>query len=635
MCEPSKVGTGSVYSDSQLAEALESLFCRYSGGCGHIYGWDHDHWSPDHTLSMLQKITGTVYLDYQTVVAPTIQELELSTSEFIRQHGPILNLQSVIQGSAPRMALAAEYKRASPSKGRIASEDHWIAGEQAVRYTLGGADIISCLTEPRWFQGTLLDLTEVRLQTQQHASPQRRPAVLRKDFVISQYMIAEAAAVGADTVLLIVAILPVALLQELMAYCQTLHMVPLVEVHTDAEFDIALSVGATVIGINNRNLHTFQLDLSTSERIAQRLSSLGRAFRPEDAASDGKDKISLCALSGMSTSQDVQRYRAAGISMCLIGESLMRSSDPAAAISSLCLDPADFEKVHNAASHCNTTITAMGSAAYTAGTQWIKVCGITNEEDALVACQAGANLIGIIFAEKSKRCVSSPETAKAIVQTVRRFGERSEGLKHPGLPNEKSNLSPILHIATSTSALVQGAKHRPMVVGVFQNQEMDFMRNMVNVCGLDMVQLHGNEGMAAANRSNFGGVPVIRVMDIVTDPTTGQAAENAVETILNSLTNDPSVILLDTSIKNAANGGGTGVSFDWSIAGRIQDAGVPVMIAGGLMPSNVADCIAQVRPFGVDVSSGVEDTPGRKDHSKVRAFVQSAKAASVEASKGF
>jgi indole-3-glycerol phosphate synthase/phosphoribosylanthranilate isomerase len=628
----SKVGTGSVYSDSQLKDALESLY-RISGEggfCDHIFGWND--WS-QHELSMLQKITATVHLDYNGVVSPTIQELEESANEFIQLHGSILSLHAVISSTMPRMALAAEYKRSSPSKGRIASEEHGNAGQQAVKYTLGGADIISCLTEPRWFQGTLADLTEIRLQTQQ-MSPQRRPAVLRKDFVVSQYMIAEAAAAGADTVLLIVAVLPVPLLRELMAYCRKVRMVPLVEIHTDAELDIALSVGATVIGINNRNLHTFQLDLSTSERIAERLSALGRTFRPEVESPD-EDKILLCALSGMSTCHDVQRYRTAGISMCLIGESLMRSSDPAAAIASLCLDPVDFEKLNSsAATDQSISATAMVSAAYTAGTQWIKVCGITNEEDALVACQAGANLIGIIFVAKSKRRVSSLEVAKGIVESVRRFGERSGVLECSGLPKE-SSLSPIQHIVTSTSALVQSAKHRPLVVGVFQNQEMDFIRSTVEVCGLDMIQLHGNEGMAAANRSNFGGIPVIRVMDIATDPTTGLAADNAMESILHFLTNDPSIILLDTSIKNAANGGGTGISFDWTIAGRIQDAGVPVMVAGGLTPENVSDCIAQVRPFGVDVSSGVEMEPGRKDHAKVRAFVQSAKAMSVESNKGF
>jgi phosphoribosylanthranilate isomerase len=129
---------------------------------------------------------------------------------------------------------------------------------------------------------------------------------------------------------------------------------------------------------------------------------------------------------------------------------------------------------------------------------------------------------------------------------------------------------------------------------------------------------------------------VIRVIDIAIDPRTGEAAENAVETILNSLTNDPSIILLDTSIKSDTNGGGgTGMVFDWTIASRIQDTGVPVMIAGGLTPTTVADCIRQVRPFGVDVSSGVELKPGKKDLEKVRTFVHTAKSTSVEANKGF
>jgi phosphoribosylanthranilate isomerase len=124
-------------------------------------------------------------------------------------------------------------------------------------------------------------------------------------------------------------------------------------------------------------------------------------------------------------------------------------------------------------------------------------------------------------------------------------------------------------------------------------------------------------------------------VDIAVDPETGETSSSAVSTLLETITNDPVAILLDTSIKGNKDGGGTGQAFDWSIAERVQAAGLPVIIAGGLTVESVQDCVGSIRPFGVDVSSGVESSPGRKDHDKVREFVQGARTAAREASKGF
>ena len=157
---------------------------------------------------------------------------------------------------------------------------------------------------------------------------------------------------------------------------------------------------------------------------------------------------------------------------------------------------------------------------------------------------------------------------------------------------------------------------------------------MVAECGLDLVQLHGSEGMAAANVDKCHA-PAIRVVDIETDPETGKASKDAVETLLKSVTTDPIAILLDTSIKGSKEGGGTGVTFDWSIAQQLQNQGLPVIIAGGLSVDNIRDAVGTIRPWGVDVSSGVEASPGKKDVPKVQAFVKNARDAAIEASKGF
>lgn len=589
--------TTNSYSQDQLVAALAQFIGDDDGS--HIFGYG----DPNHKLSTLQTITGSVILDYGDRETTTMEELLSRASQLETEYGPRVNLQTIIQNQQPCMALAAEFKRASPSKGDIAV--HLDAGQQAVSYAVAGANIISILTEPRWFKGSLDDLKQVRIATNK-----QRPAILRKDFVVSEYMIAEAAAYGADTILLIVAILGKQKLKELIDYARSLNMEPLVEVHADEELDVAIECGARVIGVNNRNLHTFQVDMGTSERVAERMVNEFQLNIEAD--------YSICALSGMSTALDVDRYRQAKLQMVLIGESLMRATDPQASIKALCLDPADLAKQSNA------------GGAYIAGTKLIKVCGISNGRDALVACQAGANLIGVIFAEKSKRKVSV-EQALDVTKAVRAFGERSDKLKL----DTQSDLSPLAHLSQASAKLFQAVAQRPAVVGVFQNQDASFINDMIEQCGLDIVQLHGSEGMKAANPSNFNGTPVLRVVDIAVDKETGKASSDCVETILDAITSDPTAILLDTSIKGDKTGGGTGVSFDWSIAERLQNAGLPVMVAGGLTADTVSECVTATLPFGVDVAGGVEETPRQKDHEKTIAFVKNARAAAAQASQGF
>jgi len=444
-------------------------------------------------------------------------------------------------------------------------------------------------------------------------------------------MIAEAAAYGADTVLLIVAVLPQHLLKKLIDFSRKLNMEPLVEVHAPIELDVALEAGAKVIGVNNRNLHTFRMDLRTTEHVVEQLTQLNKKFQHDGSTTN---EYALCSLSGMSTADDVDRYRQIGVGMCLIGESLMRSSDPQRAITNLCLHPDDYKKEDNSSSN-------QVGAAYTRGTQLVKVCGITSSEDALVACQAGANLIGIIFVPKSKRCIPNVDCAKEIVETVRNFGERQEAIQYPEEEKSSSPLSSLQSSASKLEDLTQcnrGSLSRPLVVGVFQNQAPEYIRQMVQECGLDLVQLHGKEGMEACNVQNTGA-PTIRVVDIDTtasdDSTTTTDTDTLIASLFDTLTSDPVAILLDTSIKGSKDGGGTGVTFDWSLAEKIQNRGLPVLIAGGLKPSNVKDAVESVRPWGVDVSSGVEESPGQKDVDKLRDFVRIAKQTATETSKGF
>jgi len=210
---------------------------------------------------------------------------------------------------ARRPAVIAEVKKASPSKGVIRADFDAVA--IARRYAACGAAAISVLTEERHFQGRPADLEAIRAAVDL--------PLLRKDFLFDAYQLAEARAWGADAVLLIAAVLADAQLVELQAAARELGLDVLVEAHTDDEVDRAVRAGATLLGVNNRSLHTFVTTLETAERLRARIPA----------------GVEAIAESGIETPADVARLRAAGYEMFLIGESLMRRPDPGAALAAL------------------------------------------------------------------------------------------------------------------------------------------------------------------------------------------------------------------------------------------------------------------------------------------------------------
>jgi indole-3-glycerol phosphate synthase len=207
------------------------------------------------------------------------------------------------------VAVIAEVKRASPSKGRMAAITDPAA--LAREYEAGGASIISVLTEPRHFGGTLADLAAVREAV--------GVPVLRKDFVISSYQLWESRAHGADMVLLIVAALPQNALVSLVERAVSIELVPLVEVHTDAEVVRAVEAGAKVIGVNARDLATLKVDRGVFARLAPLI--------PEH--------VIKIAESGIRGPHDLFTYAAAGADAVLAGESLVTGKDPRSAVADL------------------------------------------------------------------------------------------------------------------------------------------------------------------------------------------------------------------------------------------------------------------------------------------------------------
>lgn len=212
------------------------------------------------------------------------------------------------------VTVIAEFKRASPSKGRFPVEIE--PRQVADAYIDGGVAAISCLTDEPFFQGSLGDLRDVVAFSNGSARP---VPVLRKDFTIDAYQINEARANGASMVLLIVAVLDDVQLREYREHAESLGMAALVEVHDEAEAERAVRSGATLIGINNRNLRTFEVDLGVTERIAPSL--------PEGTTVVGE--------SGIFTRDHVQRMAAAGAHAVLVGESLIVQDDRVAAVRAL------------------------------------------------------------------------------------------------------------------------------------------------------------------------------------------------------------------------------------------------------------------------------------------------------------
>jgi phosphoribosylanthranilate isomerase len=202
----------------------------------------------------------------------------------------------------------------------------------------------------------------------------------------------------------------------------------------------------------------------------------------------------------------------------------------------------------------------------------VKICGLTNAPDALAAAQAGADALGFVFYDQSPRRVSV-EAAAAII---------------PSLP-------PFI-----------------VKVGVFVNAPEDLVFRAIRQCGLNLLQFHGDEPPEYCLQFGLMSMKAFRIRDAA-----------SLDALPNYKTDS---FLLDAFAPDKL--GGTGHTFNWDLAIAAQKFGRPIFLAGGLTPENVAEAVRRVRPYAVDVSSGVESAPGQKDHAKVKAFISAAKAAS-------
>ncbi|MCJ1432783.1 bifunctional tryptophan synthase trp1 [Xylographa pallens] len=480
---------------------------------------------------------------------------------------PQISFPDRLRSSPHSLSLMAEIKRASPSKGPIAM--HICAPAQARKYAMAGASVISVLTEPEWFKGSIDDLRAVR---QSLEGLKHRPAVLRKEFIFDEYQILEARLAGADTVLLIVKMLDGSTLERLYAYSQMLGMEPLVEVNNTEEMEIATKLGAKVIGVNNRNLTSFEVDLGTTSRLMDNVSP----------------STIVCALSGISGPEDVRAYKSHGVRGVLVGEALMRSSNVNMFVSNLL-----GSLIEHSDSNVQSEIL-------------VKICGTRTPEAARVAIEAGADMVGIILVEGRSRYVT-PKVAATISEVVHQTCR----------PHKFRDLEAL---QVDSSKAVENFEHtagyfrhpsRALIVGVFQNQPLECILAQQRLLNLDAVQLHGSEPVEWAA---LIPVPVIRRF-ATTDSGVGTRGYH-------------SLPLLDSAV------GGMGKPLDMEPVRKLleQDTGLRVILAGGLHSGNVVDMLNELRGvrgqvIAVDVSSGVEHN-GSQSHAKIQGFIQAAKAIS-------
>jgi tryptophan synthase beta subunit len=304
--------------------------------------------------------------------------------------------------AAPGLHLVAEVKRASPSAGAIAAGADAVALARA--YAAGGAAAISVLCEPHWFGGSLDDLRAVRAAVS--------VPVLAKEFVVDPRQLDLLRAAGADLVLLLAVLHPAKRLAQLVARARDLGLEPLVEAHDAREIESALATGARLIGINNRDLRTLDVDPERAVRL--------RDLVPGDRL--------VIAESGIRDTATVARWRATGFDAALVGEALMRSADPAAAA---------------------RAFVAAGAyprdPAAAAREPFVKVCGVTDEAGILAAVRSGASAIGLNFAPGTPRALSIEEG----IRLARLARAASGAASGPGGPAGLSGPAPQVVVVTA------------------------------------------------------------------------------------------------------------------------------------------------------------------------------------------
>ena len=470
-----------------------------------------------------------------------------------------------------------EVKKASPSKGIIA--EHFPYLDIAKEYERSGAVAISVLTEPDFFKGSPQYLQEI-------AAVVNIP-VLRKDFIIDEYQIYQAKIWGAKAILLICAILDVPTLTKYRELADSLGLSCLVEAHDKEEVQKAIQCGARIIGVNNRNLKDFTVDVQNSVRLRQLVEG----------------DVIFVSESGLETPEDIQVLRDNNIGVALMGETFMRSEDKVAMLKYLygpmtvaiqadanhAVHGGVTKAAHSEAPSVNGNTPSVASLVKQPYVPQIKICGNSDISTVATLAEEQPDYIGLIFA---------PSKRQVTVEEAKEFVEAFKIAQQDYLAHGSKRLADTGDIDFDII--------EPKFVGVFVNESLENIVHAVAAVGLDAVQLHGDE------TEEF--ILMLKALLVETKLTAQVWKAVAIQSRLDAnkwLHSSADNLVFDAYSKDAR--GGTGETFDWQ---ALKGYPRSFTLAGGLSEKNVARAIRTVRPAMIDLNSGVE-TDGRKDITKI------------------
>ena len=497
--------------------------------------------------SVVEEIAGRRRADILAEVAATSLADQLDAALASPRPRPVVEALA-----APGLHLIAEIKRSSPSAGAIAAAGDDIVA-RARAYEAAGASVISVLCEPHWFGGSVADLRVVRAVVS--------VPVLAKEFVVEEIQLPMLRAAGADLVLLLASLHPAKALRRLVERAREIGLEPLVEAHDARELERAVASGARIIGLNNRDLRTLVVDPERASRL--------RELVPDDRL--------VVAESGVRDTAQVSRWRAQGFDAALVGEALVRATDPASAARAFVAAGRQPDDPANVARR-----------------PFVKICGVTDTDGALAAVRSGADAVGLNLVPGTPRALSVPEAAE--------LGHWIRAAAPPGA--------------------------RPRIVAITVDASPAELAALVAALDPDAVQLNGSEPVA---RVADVGRETWKVLHLPAEEPSDPArvVGDVVSRGRAFLAAGATRILLDTA--GGPYPGGTGTRAAERLAALVARE-IPVTLAGGLDPTNVADALRTIPARGVDVASGVEAprVAGRrptKDAFRVALFVKRARAA--------
>lgn len=511
------------------------------------------------------------------------------------------------------VSFICEVKKASPSKGIIAQEFDYL--EIAQSYEKAGADAISCLTEPYYFLGSNEYLKEI-------AKTVSIP-LLRKDFTVDARMIYEAKVLGASAVLLICALLNDEELKCFLTLSHNLGLSALVEAHDASEIKRALAARARIIGVNNRNLVNFEVDTKNSMRLHKYAGN----------------NVLFVSESGIKTRSDVAQLETLGVDALLVGEALMKSARKDEKLAELRgreslpkTEPHSKARLSDKSTNAANETSSNSSKSYACEA----FCASPRTNDFAFSNRFDPQAIA--QRRKKLRALFEDATLQAKVATSTTDSNQSKSIHnisylkacgmtraedidavneaHPDFcgfviecPRSKRSVS-----EQQQKALVERLDPDIFAVGVFVDAPLELIERLAKEGSIDAAQLHGNESEAYldALRSRCD-LPLIKAFQLKTNA-------NASSSVCTSDTSDAATIkkVLSDAYASSADmilidsGAGSGIPFRWSALANFNR---PNFLAGGLTPETIPEAFAQLHPWGIDMSSGLE-TDGLKDKTK-------------------